>query len=171
MVKPMTKTGLITRIAILAFIWWVLTKGAVDSWIVGVPAISAATAIDVYFFRPGGNRWSWGGLIVFILFFLKSSISSGLDVVRRTYHPRLPLEPAMIEYPLNFASPAARDFFVCTVSLLPGTLSAGFEGDRLVVHALDVGRPVVQELDLIQQRVAAVFKEQDFIDQSKGGMQ
>jgi multicomponent Na+:H+ antiporter subunit E len=167
----MSITWLISRITILAFVWWVLTDGAVDSWIVGAPAISAAIAIDFYIIRPGDTRWSWSGLMVFILFFLKSSISSGLDVVRRIYHPRLPLKPAMIEYPLELASPAARNLFVCTVSLLPGTLSAGFEENNLVIHALDIGRPVTRELAIIERRVAAVFREQQRIGQFDKNMQ
>lgn len=122
------------------------------------------------FLKPATPAGLWGGAIVFILYFLISSISSGLDVVRRTYHPRLPLKPAMIEYPLKLTSPAARNLFVCTVSLLPGTLSAGFEGHRLVIHALDAGRPVAKELGMIEQRVAAVFKEQELNDHSDKGM-
>ena len=153
--------SLIYRTAILAFVWWVLTNGAADSWLVGVPAIAAAVAIDLYLFRSRNNRLSLGGSIAFVIFFLKSSISSGLDVTRRTYHPRLPMAPDLIDYPLKLTSPAARRLFVCTISLLPGTLSAGFDGHNLVIHALDVGRPVTKELAIIESRVAAVFKEQE----------
>ncbi len=159
----MSITWLIYRTAILAFVWWVLTNGAVDSWLVGVPAIAAAIAAECYLSRPRQNRWSLAGSIAFVLFFLKSSISSGLDVTRRTYHPRLPMMPDMIDYPLKLTSPAARRLFVCTISLLPGTLSAGFDGNNLVIHALDVGRPVTKELAVIERRVAAVFREQERI--------
>ncbi len=134
----MSITWLIYRIAILAFVWWVLTNGAVDSWLVGVPAIAAAIAIEYYLFGSRNNPWSLGGSIAFVLFFLKSSISSGLDVTRRTYHPRLPMMPDMIDYPLKLTSPAARRLFVCTISLLPGTLSAGFDGNNLVISCLSV---------------------------------
>jgi multicomponent Na+:H+ antiporter subunit E len=99
-----------------------------------------------------------GGFIVFGLLFLKLSLTSGIDVVWRTYHPRLPLNPAMVAYPLRLTSAAARNLFVCTVSLLPGTLSAEFGKDNLVVHVLDVDRPFRQELKLIEDRVAAVFR-------------
>ena len=159
----MLMASLIYRIAILAFVWWVLTNGAVESWQVGIPAIAAAVAIDFYLFRSRNHRLSLGGSIAFVLFFLKSSISSGLDVTRRTYHPRLPMAPDLIDYPLKLTSPAARHLFVCTISLLPGTLSAGFDGNNLVIHALDVGRPVTKELAVIERRVAAVFREQERI--------
>jgi multicomponent Na+:H+ antiporter subunit E len=138
-------------------IWWVLTEGAAGSWVVGVPAILSALYIDFHVFRSSGTRWSRGATIAFVLFFLKSSVTSGLDVVRRIYHPRLPLMPSMIEYPLQLKSSAARNLFVCTVSLLPGTLSTAFKGHNLVVHVLDIGRPVEEELKSIEYRIAAIF--------------
>jgi multicomponent Na+:H+ antiporter subunit E len=105
-----------------------------------------------------------GGVIVFALFFLKLSVTSGVDVVRRIYHPRLPLNPAMVDYPLKLTFPAARNLFVCTVSLLPGTLSAELGRQRLVVHVLDIDRPFNQELKLIEDRVAAVFRHPEPLD-------
>ena len=167
--KSISLTGLISRIIIYTGTWWVLTKGATDSWPVGIPAVLAAVYIDFNLFRPVNTRWSVAGLIAFVLFFLKSSIYSGIDVVRRTYDPRLPLDPAMVEYPLRLTSSVARNLFICTVSLLPGTLSTAIEGHKLVIHALDVGRPVEHELNMIENRVAAVFKHQELTQNFKAG--
>jgi multicomponent Na+:H+ antiporter subunit E len=164
--RSMTLSWLTSRIIIYTGTWWVLTKGAADAWPVGIPAVLAAICIDFNLFRPENTPWSLGGLITFVLFFLKSSIYSGMDVVRRTYDPRLPLNPAMIEYPLSLTSSAARTLFICTVSLLPGTLSTAIEGHKLVIHVLDVGRPVEHELNIIEARVAAVFKHHVRIENS-----
>jgi multicomponent Na+:H+ antiporter subunit E len=151
---------LISRTAILAFTWWALTQGAYDSWQVGLPAILTAICIDYRLSRPKGNRWSLGGFLVYALYFLKLSITGGIDVAWRTYHPRLPLNPAMVEYPLRLTSLSARNLFVCTVSLLPGTLSAELGDNILFVHVLDGGRPFKQELKIIEERVEAVFQPQ-----------
>jgi multicomponent Na+:H+ antiporter subunit E len=151
---------LISRTAILAFTWWVLSQGAYDSWQVGLPAILTAIFIDYRLSPPKGNRWSLGGSLVYAFYFLKLSITGGIDVAWRTYHPRLPLNPAIIEYPLRLTSLSARNLFVCTVSLLPGTLSAELGDKVLFVHVLDVGRPFKQELKIIEDRVAAVFQPQ-----------
>jgi multicomponent Na+:H+ antiporter subunit E len=138
----------------------VLSQGAYDSWQVGLPAILTAIFIDYRLSPPKGNRWSLGGSLVYAFYFLKLSITGGIDVARRTYHPRLPLNPAIIEYPLRLTSLSARNLFVCTVSLLPGTLSAELGDNILFVHVLDVGRPFKQELKIIEDRVAAVFQPQ-----------
>jgi multicomponent Na+:H+ antiporter subunit E len=163
----MSKTGLIFRATIFVFSWWVLTKGASDSWQVGIPAILTAIYMDYRLFQPVTDRWSWRGSIVFAIFFIKSSIYSGIDIVWRTYHPRLPLNPAVIEYPLRLTSSAARSLFVCTVSLLPGTLSAEIDAHRLIVHVLDAGRPFKRELNIIENRVAAVFQHRLKADDQK----
>ena len=165
----MSTTWLISRIAIFSFTWWVLAKGAYDSWQVGIPAILAAIYVDYRLFRPQTNRWSIGGFIILALFFLKLSVTSGIDVVLRIYHPRLPLNPAMVEYPLRLTSEAACHLFVCTVSLLPGTLSAELGAHSLVVHVLDVDRPFRKELNLIEDRVAAVFRHPGQLDDNKKG--
>lgn len=149
---------LISRTVMFAFAWWVLTKGASDSWQVGIPAILAALYVDYRLSQTRANRWSLRGLIGFGLYFLKASIFSGIDVVRRAFHPQLPLNPAMIEYPLDLTSAAARNLFVCTVSLLPGTLSVGLDENKLVAHVLDVERPFEQELKIIEHRVAEIFR-------------
>ena len=165
----MSTTWLISRIAILAVLWWVLAKGAYDSWQIGIPAILSAVYVDYRLFKPQTNRWSLGGLIIFFLLFLKLSLTSGIDVMRRIYHPRLPLNPAMVEYPLRLTSEVARNLFVCTVSLLPGTLSAELGEHSLVVHVLDVDRPFRQELKLIEDRVAAVFRHPERLDDHMAG--
>jgi len=156
----MVAIGLLFRTAILAFTWWVLTQGAHDAWQVGLPVILTAIYIDYRLSPPKGYRWSFGGLLVYALYFLKFSITSGIDVVWRAYHPRRPLNPAMIEYPLRLTAPEARNLFVCTVSLLPGTLSAALGDHTLVVHVLDVGRPFKRELKIIEDRVASIFQRQ-----------
>jgi multicomponent Na+:H+ antiporter subunit E len=163
----MSITGLIFRATLFVFTWWVLTKGASDSWQVGIPAILAAIYMDCRLFQLGAGRWSLRGSIVFAIFFIKSSICSGIDIVWRTYHPRLPLNPAVIEYPLRLTSSAARSLFVCTVSLLPGTVSAEIDAHRLIVHVLDAGRPFKRELNIIESRVAAVFQHSLNADDQK----
>jgi multicomponent Na+:H+ antiporter subunit E len=70
----------------------------------------------------------------------------------------------MVDYPLKLTFPAARNLFICTVSLLPGTLSAELGTQSLVVHVLDIDRPFNQELKLIEDRVAAVFRHPKKLD-------
>ena len=50
-----------------------------------------------------------------------------------------------------------RSLFINAVSLLPGTVAAGLEGDRIMVHALDVNARVEPALQRLEHRVARLF--------------
>jgi multicomponent Na+:H+ antiporter subunit E len=43
------------------------------------------------------------------------------------------------------------------VSLLPGTLSADLNQDRLTLHVLDLEAPVIRELQQIEDLVAGLY--------------
>ena len=149
--------GLIYRTLFYAAAWWVLSAGAADSWLVGVPIIAAAVYVNAVLSRPSAVGFSPVGLLFYGLYFIKFSITGGIDVLCRAYHPRVPLEPGLVSYPLKLASLPARQLFVCTVSLLPGTLAVQLEGQDLKVHVLDVSGPFIRELAVIESKVAAIF--------------
>jgi len=148
------RSGLL-RIVMFAIIWWILTDGAMDSWLVGVPVVLVASLVSGMLLPP--CHWSLKGIAHFVPFFLWHSLRGGLDVTMRAFHPRMPIFPQILEYPMQLPPGLPRVFMVNTVSLLPGTLSTELSGDCLRVHVLDVNRPVLSELKLIEQTVAGVF--------------
>ncbi len=137
-------------------LWWVLTGGGATSWIIGLPAI--ALALWVMNRLPQAPFWpiSFSGLLQFIPYFLLQSVSGGIDVARRAYSPMLPLDPQIIEFPLKLPAGRPQIFFLNSVSLLPGTLSADLSGKILKVHVLD--RKVDPQLGKLENRVAHLFK-------------
>ncbi|MBE0509552.1 MAG: Na+/H+ antiporter subunit E [Chromatiales bacterium] len=46
------------------------------------------------------------GWLRFIPFFLLQSLLGGIDVARRAFHPRTPLSPTLIRYPLSLSESA-----------------------------------------------------------------
>ncbi|MES9944702.1 MAG: Na+/H+ antiporter subunit E [Candidatus Thiodiazotropha sp.] len=56
---------------------------------------------------------------------------SGLDVAWRAFHPRMPITPELIVYPLRLPPGLPRVILVNTVSLLPGTLGTELGGQAL----------------------------------------
>jgi multicomponent Na+:H+ antiporter subunit E len=97
------------------------------------------------------------GLISFVPFFFWRSLCGSIDVARRALHPKMPLEPAFIDYSLSLPNGAPRLFMANVVSLLPGTLSAELLEGCLKVHVLDAKADVVGELQSLESRVAATF--------------
>jgi multicomponent Na+:H+ antiporter subunit E len=161
--------GFFVRVIIYGAAWYGLTAGALDAWQIGLPAIAATVYADYRLSRHTAVRWSPAAWLIYALYFLKFSLTGGVDVLRRTYHPRLPLKPGLIDYPLRLSSRSARNLFVCTVSLLPGTLSVQLEDRELKIHVLDVDGPFKRELNVIERRVGALFHPDPVPDQTVGG--
>lgn len=143
------------RAALFALLWWILTDGAVDSWLIGVPAVLFATLISVLLLPA--FSCSLTGIVRFVPFFLWHSLHGGVDVARRALHPRLPISPALFGYRWRLPPGLPRVFMANTVSLLPGTLSAEFDEKHLHVHVLDETAAFAEALKVLEQKVAGVF--------------
>jgi multicomponent Na+:H+ antiporter subunit E len=149
--------SVLVRTALFAGLWWVLTAGNPESWIVGGPAVILAGFTAYLLAGPKLRRWRLSGLVRFVPFFLWHSLAGGIDVARRALHPKRPLVPGFVDYRMGISHNAARVFMINTISLLPGTLSADITGDKLTVHALDTNLPVLSELKAIESRVTDLF--------------
>ena len=143
------------RTALFALMWWILTDGAMDSWLVGTPVILFATVVSVLLLPP--LLWSLTGIVRFVPFFLWRSLSGGVDVARRALHPQLPISPGLFHHRWRLPPGLPRVFMANTVSLLPGTLSLELDVNCLQVHVLDEGKDFLSELKKVEQRVAAMF--------------
>jgi multicomponent Na+:H+ antiporter subunit E len=147
----------LTRSLLLAVLWWALTEGNLRGWYYGVLVIAVATPSSLMLVPPGSWRWKLLELPRFGLFFLRQSVLGGADVARRAFDPRLPVDPAFVEYPLRLQTEPARVFFLNTMSLLPGTVSVELRPDCLRIHVLDRNMPVQETLRELEDRVARLF--------------
>jgi multicomponent Na+:H+ antiporter subunit E len=107
--------------------------------------------------RGERTRWSPAGLFRFVPYFIRTTIHGGVDVSRRALSPRMRLEPGLLRYDLRLVTGTARVFFVNSVSLLPGTLSADLRGDCLWVHVIDLSQANHEQLRRLEERVAGLF--------------
>ena len=145
------------RMIWFAALWWLATQGAPASWIVGIPAVLAATWVSVALFPKRPWRWRVRGAVWFLGYFVWQSLMGGFDVAWRALHPRLPLNPGFYPYRLRLSGGPAQTFLVNTVSLLPGTLSATVQEDQLTLHVLDTNQPVANQVQRLEELVAFLF--------------
>lgn len=145
------------RFLLLLVTWFVIAEGDVDSFVVGAPLALVAAAASVAIRPVPLPSISLFGLVRFGTYFAVQSVRGGIDVALRAYRPSLPIDPVCVHYRLRLQEPLERVVFANTLSLLPGTLSAGFDGDTLVVHALDRTQPVLEGLQAVERRVADLF--------------
>lgn len=143
------------RLLTFALAWWLISEGAAASWSIGAPAVLVATLISARLLPP--QRLTASGLLRFSGYFLLHSLLGAVDVARRAFQPSRPLDPAVIDYPLQLEPGLARVWLINAVSLLPGTLSADLDDDCLRVHVLDAGQDTRGELAVLESHVAALF--------------
>ena len=145
----------ILRTLIFLVIWWVITEGNQASWWIGLPAVFLAVIISIILIPA--TIINWYELFKFIPYFIIRSFGGGIDVARRALHPKLPIVPALIDYPLRLPIGLPQVFFINTVSLLPGTLIADLQGDTLKVHVLDETSGFIDEIRSVELSVAKIF--------------
>jgi len=147
----------VVRAGLLGLFWWSLNFDEPASWVIGVPTVLTATVLSFKLSPSLTWRIHPIGAIQFGGSFLWHSLLGGVDVARRVFHPRLPLQPGLITYTLRLPAGAARVFLANSVSLHPGTLSAELDGTTLTVHTLDTEMPVLENLQLLEGHVAKML--------------
>lgn len=143
------------RSLLVAGLWLLLTEGAADAWVVGLPTILGALVVSHRLVPP--IRLRPVALMRFLPMFAWRSLVGAWDVAARAMRPGRPLKPSLRNYRTNLPDGLPRVFFANTVSLLPGTLSADLEGDTLCIHALDDSESALESLTSLEAAVASLF--------------
>ncbi|ADH87027.1 Na+/H+ antiporter subunit E [Desulfurivibrio alkaliphilus] len=151
---------LLRRSLELAIIWLVLTGAAPDGLLPGLIVVISAAVASLLL--PPGYSWVWRplGLLRFLPFFMIRSLLAGFDVARRAFSPDPRLAPTLVTFRWRLAEGPARVFFANAVSLLPGTLSVGFDRESLEIHSLDRSPGLEQELRRLETRIDELFKQE-----------
>lgn len=150
-------SSIILRTALFCAIWLVLTGGSFYGWYVGAITVMFAVIISLKLQPPSDQRIRLVRVPTFLLFFLTKSVAGGMQVAAMALRPRMQLRPAMMEMRLRLPHEPEQIFLASMLSLLPGTLSAGLEGNLLQLHVLDSGMRIEQEVRDAEAKVARLF--------------
>jgi len=135
---------------------WLLLAGA-EGWPVAVPSVALAVAVSLRLRAPARLGLSLPGAVRFVGFLLYESLRGGLDVARRALSPASPAPGGVVELRSGLPAGAPRTLMAVAISLLPGTLCAAIEDDRVRLHCLDPEAPVQAELARLEARIAGLF--------------
>lgn len=144
----------IERIVLFSVVWWILAEGYSGSWTFGVGFVLLATAASVKLTPVREWRLQLLGIIKFAGFFIWHSVAGGVDVAMRAIRPSMPIAPGFVSCPMRLPEVSARVLLADTVSLLPGTLSAGMQGDMLVIHVLDCRLPIAEDVRRVEEQIS-----------------
>lgn len=149
--------AILVRTALFAGLWWILAESRLDTWWLGLAAVAAGVGASLALAPPGQSGFSIPGLVLFIGYFLLHSIRGGAQVAAIALRPRLDLRPDLVEIPISLPPGLPRVVLTATLGLMPGTASVSLDGERLLVHVLDRGQPVLQETRDLERQVARMF--------------
>jgi multicomponent Na+:H+ antiporter subunit E len=142
-----------------SLVWLALTGGDPLSWIVGAPAVLLAVTVSL-FLSPGCMRTvSFGHALLFLPYFIVQSILSGLDVLRRTFSPKLRINPGLFIYRTSLPEESSRVLLANIISLLPGTISTDLQDEEIIIHVLDTGLPARENIRQLEIRIARIFHQ------------
>ncbi len=139
------------RLAIFLALWLIIAGPA--AWIVGLFAAGIAAHVSLRLLPARLSAVRLLRTASLAPGFFWASFLGGLDVIRRAFHPRMPLNPGWIVHRSRLSSSGARAALGSDLSLMPGTLAAGGSGDRLYIHCLDVDQAVGSQIAREERRV------------------
>ena len=145
------------RAAGLMIVWVIATEADLGALLIGVPLATAGAVLSVTLSPRTFSAIHLPGALRFLRFFAVQSILGGVDVALRALRPSMPIQPAIVRYPIRLGDTWPRVFFTNTISMLPGTLSSRLEGDAIEVHVLDCTRPIIADLAAVEERIADLF--------------
>ena len=145
------------RFLFFSLVWFILTGNETSSWVLGLPAVILAVYLSLYLSYSSFCSLSLFGALSFIPFFLRQSTQGGIDVMRRALSSRRAINPGLVHYSTFLPEGAPRTFFINTISLLPGTLSADLQEDDIVVHTIDKNLSIWANIQSLEFRIALLF--------------
>jgi multicomponent Na+:H+ antiporter subunit E len=139
-------------------LWLILSRFQPTAFLVGIFAAGMATWVSLRLLPLGRWRLRPRALAAFGLRFLGQSMSAGIDVAWRAFSPQLTLLPGFVIYRPRLPEGSAQTAFCTVMSLVPGTLPSGRnDAGGVVIHCLDVERPVVAQSAVEEELLARAF--------------
>lgn len=140
------------RMLLLAGIWIVLVEGEQGGIIVGAIIVPVSVWLSLWLL-PAGLPLRLGALARLLPGFIWRSVVGGVDVAWRAFHPRLPVDPGWIELPVTLPA-GGRVALGAELSLMPGTLVAGSEDEKILIHVLNRTQDMTAQVRAEEARLA-----------------
>jgi multicomponent Na+:H+ antiporter subunit E len=157
---PALNRSLLLRAGLFVLLWFVLFDGP-EQMVFGMVTAFVAAWCSLQLLPAGALRVRPLALLAGVPRFLWQSVRAGVDVARRAFDPRLPLNPGVVVYRPRLPAGTARNLFTSYTALLPGTVPCGENAEGVVYHCLDLGQPVVEQLAAEEARLARVIAAPD----------
>ena len=147
---------------VILFAIWLLLSGHWDSVLlvgfgVGSCALTVyiANRMDVADHEGVSIYWV-GRFLLYLPWLLKEILIANVNVAKVILSPKLPISPIMVVFGSTQKTDLGRVLYANSITLTPGTITTGVEGDQLEIHALTRKDVDGREEDEMDQRVSIV---------------
>ena len=149
--------------ATVLFALWMILSGTTNIYQIILGCICALVLARVNVDRRGSapTPFPFVRLLVYLPWLFSRIVMSSLQVTKLILHPRLPIAPTLVSYPLRLHDHRAVVLLGNSVTLTPGTVTVEASPQRLLVHALDSDTATDLTSGLMERKVAAVFQESE----------
>jgi multicomponent Na+:H+ antiporter subunit E len=120
---------------------WLLLSGHYEPLILGFGVLSSLLVTLLAWRMDKEDRYVFPliytpRLLGYWVWLILEILKSNVNVVRVILNPRLPISPIMVPFRACMDSDLARMIYANSITLTPGTITTGTEGDILRIHAL-----------------------------------
>ncbi len=156
----------VLQLGAILFGFWILVSGSVDPANLGVGLVVALLVSwmveRVLWTKEDAPLLSWGQarrLLLYLAFLIKEIIWANIYVAEIVLHPRLPIDPVIVEHTTMFKRPVSETALANSITLTPGTLTVDVDDSVFFVHCL--GREFAEDIASrkLDHMIAKVFEE------------
>ncbi len=152
-------------LALAMFFFWLLLSGHTEPLILsfGVGSSLLIAYLTWRMDRADGYGYPldirWGRLPGYLTWLLAEMFRANVQVARIILHPRLPISPIMVPFRARMCSDLCRMIYANSITLTPGTVTTGTQGEILRIHALTWRDVDGREEDEMARRVQAISRK------------
>ncbi len=141
---------------LVLFAVWLLLSGHYTPLLIGFGVGSCALTVYIAMRMDvadhEGVPIDWvGRFLLYLPWLLKEILVANISVAKVILSPSLPISPIMVVFRSTQKTDLGRVLYANSITLTPGTITTGVEGDQLEIHALtwqDVDGREEDEMDL-----------------------
>ena len=146
---------------VILFAVWLLLSGHYTPLLIGFGMGSCALTVYIAKRMDLADRegvpidWVFR-FFLYLPWLLKEILVANINVARVILSPSLPISPIMVVFGSSQKTDLGRVLYANSITLTPGTITTGIDGDKLEIHALTWRDVDGREEDEMDRRVSAV---------------
>ena len=154
-------SALVLRLLLFGCLWIALTREPLESWPYGVVVVGLVLWLSLLILPPRRQWPLTPHVLVLVPLVLWESVTGAVDVALRAFRPSRPLDPDVIDYPLQHPTGLVPVALGYLITILPGTLAVDIEGGTVRMHVVDRGQANQARVARLERWLIWAFAEED----------